>query len=102
MQSSRCVPRKYLSFLYFYTFLCKTGLFFLHGLCYTLDSCNHKEVFPMPGFLILILVFAVLAVAIVFISNQEGGWKGGCGGNCAACRHRCEEASDAHHTEDKS
>lgn len=56
----------------------------------------------MPGFLILILVFTVLAVAIVFISNQEGGWKGGCGGNCAACRHRCEEASDAHHTEDKS
>ena len=39
----------------------------------------------MPGFVILILVFVVLAVAIVFISNQEGGWHGGCGGNCGAC-----------------
>ena len=48
----------------------------------------------MPGFVILILVFVVLAVAIVFISNQEGGWHGGCGGNCAACRHRCEDAAD--------
>ena len=56
----------------------------------------------MPGFLILILIFAVLAVAIVFISNQEGGWQGGCGGNCAACRHRCEQASDPDHTENKS
>ena len=48
----------------------------------------------MPGFVILILVFVVLAVAIVFISNQEGGWHVGCGGNCAACRHRCEDAAD--------
>ena len=48
----------------------------------------------MPGFVILILVFVVLAVAIVFISNQEGGWHGGCCGNCAACRHRCEDAAD--------
>lgn len=55
----------------------------------------------MPGFLILILVFAVLAVAIVFISNQEGGWHGGCGGNCAACRHRCEDATDPTPTEHK-
>lgn len=47
----------------------------------------------MPGFVILILVFVVLAVAIVFLSNQEGGWHGGCGGNCAACRHRCEDAA---------
>ena len=56
----------------------------------------------MPGFLILILIFAVLAVAIVFISNQEGGWQGGCGGNCAACRHRCEQASDPKKKKNKS
>lgn len=55
----------------------------------------------MQGFLILVAVFAVLAVAIVFISNQEGGWHGGCGGNCAACRHRCEEASDPKNTQPK-
>lgn len=48
----------------------------------------------MPGFLILILVFVVLAVAIVFICNQGDGWHAGCGGNCAACRHRCEDAAD--------
>lgn len=94
--------RKILSLFDFCAFPYKCSLFFLNEVWYTLDSCNHKEVFPMPGFLILILVFAVLAVAIVFISNQEGGWKGGCGGNCAACRHRCEQASDPDHTEHTS
>lgn len=55
----------------------------------------------MPGFLILILLFVVLAVAIVFICNQGEGWHAGCGGNCAACRHRCEDASDPKPTEHK-
>lgn len=53
----------------------------------------------MMGFVILILIFAVLAVVIVFISNQEGGWQGGCGGNCTACRHRCGQAADSDQTE---
>ena len=55
----------------------------------------------LASFLVLLAVFAALAVAIVFIGNH-GGWQGGCGGNCAACRHRCEQASDPDHTENKS
>lgn len=78
------------------------GLSFAGGVCYTKKTAIGKEVHhPMQGFLILVAVFAVLAVAIVFISNQEGGWHGGCGGNCAACRHRCEDASDPKNTQPK-
>ena len=56
----------------------------------------------LPMLIIGIVIVAVLAVAIVFISNQDGGWQGVCGCNCAACRHRCEQASDPDHTENKS
>ena len=42
----------------------------------------------LGSFLVLLAVFVALAIAIVFICNN-GGWQGGCGGNCAACRHRC-------------
>ena len=45
----------------------------------------------LASFLVLLAVFAALAVAIVFIGNH-GGWQGGCGGNCAACRRRCADA----------
>lgn len=43
----------------------------------------------LHGFIVLLVLFVLLAVAIVFIS-RNGGWQGGCGGNCAACRHRCD------------
>ncbi len=43
--------------------------------------------------IITIVVMAVLfGLAVVWIS-KNGGWKGeGCGGNCSACRERCENA----------
>ena len=33
----------------------------------------------------------LLALAILFIC-QNGGWQGGCGGNCAGCHSKCAEA----------
>ena len=33
----------------------------------------------------------LLALAILFIC-QNGGWQGGCGGNCASCHSKCAEA----------
>ena len=54
----------------------------------------------LPSFLVLVAVFAALAVAIVFIGNH-GGWQGGCGGNCAACRRRCADAKPDEHGERK-
>lgn len=38
--------------------------------------------------LILIAIFVLLGAAIVFIC-QNGGWQGGCGGNCARCQQKC-------------
>lgn len=43
----------------------------------------------MTGFLLLIGLFVLLAIGAVVIAAL-GGWQGGCGGNCAACRRRCE------------
>ena len=38
--------------------------------------------------LVLVIVFVLLALAVLFIS-QNGGWQGGCGGNCAGCHNKC-------------
>ena len=41
--------------------------------------------------IITLLVLAVLfALAVVWIS-RNGGWNGGCGGNCASCHSHCED-----------
>ena len=45
----------------------------------------------LGSFLVLLAVFVALAIAIVFICNH-GGWQGGCGGNCVACRQKCANA----------
>ena len=37
------------------------------------------------------IIFVLLALAILFIC-QNGGWQGGCGGNCAGCHSKCAEA----------
>ena len=37
--------------------------------------------------IVLVVIFVLLALAILFIC-QNGGWQGGCGGNCAACRQK--------------
>ena len=46
----------------------------------------------IQSIIVLVIVFVLLALAILFIC-QHGGWQGGCGGNCAACRHRCADAA---------
>lgn len=38
--------------------------------------------------LILVVIFVLLGLAVLFIS-ENGGWKGGCSGNCATCHSRC-------------
>lgn len=46
----------------------------------------------LRGIITLIILIALFAFAVVWIS-KNGGWKGeGCGGNCSACRERCESA----------
>ena len=36
-------------------------------------------------------LMSVLLLAILFIC-QNGGWQGGCGGNCAGCHNKCAES----------
>ena len=42
----------------------------------------------MASAIIVVVIFVLLALAILFIC-QNGGWQGGCGGNCASCRQHC-------------
>ena len=44
----------------------------------------------LQSFLVLLVIFVLLALAILFIC-QNGGWQGGCGGNCASCRQHCSD-----------
>ena len=48
------------------------------------------EVNPMNlgSILVLVVIFVLLGLAIMFIC-QNGGWQGGCGGNCAHCHNKC-------------
>jgi len=45
----------------------------------------------LHGFLILVILFAVLGVAIGFICNTGKGWHGGCTGHCATCQEHCSD-----------
>ena len=38
----------------------------------------------MASVIVVMIIFVLLALAILFIC-QNGGWQGGCGGNCAGC-----------------
>ena len=42
----------------------------------------------MASAIIVVVIFVLLALAILFIC-QNGGWQGGCGGNCASCHQHC-------------
>ena len=42
----------------------------------------------IQSIIVLVIVFVLLALAILFIC-QHGGWQGGCGGNCANGRQEC-------------
>lgn len=42
------------------------------------------------GLVTLVVLVILFALAVVWIA-KHGGWKGeGCGGNCSACRERCD------------
>lgn len=48
--------------------------------------------FTLRGIITLIILVALFAFAVIWIS-KNGGWKGeGCGGNCSACHERCDSA----------
>ena len=44
----------------------------------------------MASVIVVVIIFVLLALAILFIC-QNGGWQGGCGGNCAGCHSKCTE-----------
>ena len=41
----------------------------------------------MASVIVVIIIFVLLALAILFICQN-----GGCGGNCASCHSKCAEA----------
>ena len=42
----------------------------------------------LQSFIVLVVIFVLLALAILFIANN-GGFKSGCTGHCASCQQRC-------------
>ena len=56
----------------------------------TADGTVKVEVHPLAR-VAAYAIFVLLALAILFIC-QNGGWQGGCGGNCAGCHSKCAEA----------
>lgn len=42
----------------------------------------------MASVIIVVIIFVLLALAILFIANN-GGFKSGCTGHCASCQQRC-------------
>lgn len=47
----------------------------------------------LESIIVLVIVFVLLALAVLFIC-QNGGWQGGCGGNCAQCHNKCAAPKD--------
>ena len=52
---------------------------------------KQRKVHDMQSIIVVVVIFVLLALAILFIC-QNGGWQGGCGGNCAGCHSKCAEA----------
>ena len=44
----------------------------------------------MASAIIVVVIFVLLALAILFIC-QNGDWQGGCGGNCTSCHQHCSD-----------
>lgn len=44
----------------------------------------------VQGFVVLAVLFLVLGAGVAVIA-ANGGWKGGCGGNCARCHQPCAD-----------
>lgn len=51
---------------------------------------TYEVVYDMASVIVVMIIFVLLALAILFIC-QNGGWQGGCGGNCASCHSKCAE-----------
>ena len=51
----------------------------------------YEVVYDMASVIVVVIIFVLLALAILFIC-QNGGWQGSCGGNCAGCHSKCAEA----------
>ena len=51
----------------------------------------YEVVYDMASVIVVVIIFVLLALAILFIC-QNGGWQGGCGGNCAGCHNKCADA----------
>ena len=45
----------------------------------------------MASVIVVMIIFVLLALAILYIC-QNGGWQGGCAGNCASSHSKCAEA----------
>ena len=60
---------------------------------------TYEVVYDMASVIIVVIIFVLLALAILFIC-QNGGWQGGCGGNCASCHHHdgCEQPKSNQNT----
>ena len=52
---------------------------------------TYEVVYDMASVIVVVIIFVLLALAILFIC-QNGGWQGGCGGTCAGCHSKCAEA----------
>lgn len=52
---------------------------------------TYEVVYDMASVIVVMIIFVLLALAILFIC-QNGGWQGGCVGNCASCHSKCAEA----------
>lgn len=57
----------------------------------SIPTDTYEVVYDMASVIIVVIIFVLLALAILFIC-QNGGWQGGCGGNCAGCHNKCAEA----------
>ena len=44
----------------------------------------------LQSFLVLVVLFVLLGLAVAFIA-KNGGWQGGCSGHCASCQQRCAQ-----------
>ena len=56
---------------------------------------TYEVVYDMASVIVVMIIFVLLALAILFIC-QNGGWQGGCGGNCASCHQHCDTPEKKH------
>lgn len=45
----------------------------------------------LQSFIVLLVLFVLLALAVVWISKNGGWTSGGCHGNCQGCNRSCAE-----------